>query len=578
MTNSAVTIKAVVRRRVRRSLGEGGPSFLFLALSLLSAQGGDYYVSTQGNDSNPGTSAQPFRTITRAYGLATAGSTIIVLPGVYTDYTSNWGLHLGRSGTAASPIILKSQVRGGAIIDGQNAGDRNVGIYIDGHYNIVDGFEIRGGPHGGITIWGDFNQILNNRIHHNGNPASSSTLGQDGVYSSENTRNTIYVGNYIHDNGRPGSNLDHALYLCGDNEMIINNVLVRNASYGLHIAGYATVSNMRVYNNVMAHNGKSGIIFWMPVSGVDIRNNIIVHNGKFGIDSYDAHGGGVVIDRNLVFGNGLGDYSLALAGSDFSYSMGTTISGPPNFVNSTSASFDPHLSAGSPAIGAGGNLSSMFTTDLEGGARPASGAWDLGPYKYGDTGTTLATATVSVTASDPTAVIGTSDTGTFTFTRTGNTSAPLTVNYSLGGSATKWIDYRRPEGDMPTSVTIPAGASSYAMTIVAVANVTQANPPTVSLTLLPDAAYTVGGPGNSTITLVSNAPVVSLRKISGNNMQITWTTTPGKVYRVICKHDFTAPNWTEVSGNITATGATTSWTDTTSAASMQRYYSVYMTN
>ena len=483
-------------------------------MSLFTAQAGDYYVSTQGNDSSPGTSAQPFRTITRAYSLATPGSTIIVLPGVYTDYTRNWGLHLGRSGTAASPIILKSQIRGGAIIDGQNAADRNVGIYLDGSYNIIDGFEIRGGPHGGITIWGNYNQILNNKIHHNGNPGSASTLGQDGVYSSENTRNTVYMGNYIHDNGRAGSNLDHALYLCGDNEMTINNVMVRNAAYGLHIAGYETVSNMKVYNNVMAHNGKSGIIFWMPVSGVDIRNNIIYQNGKFGIESYDAHGGGVVIDRNLVIGNGLGDYGLARDGSDFTYTVGATISSAPNFVDSTSGGFDAHLSAGSPAIGSGGNLSSTFNTDLDGATRSASGAWDLGAYNYGTTGTAPsnptppATATrapiVSVRASDPRAVIGTSNTGTFTFTRTGNTSAPLTVNFFLGGSATKWIDYRRPEGDMPTSVTIPAGARAYKLTIMAVANETQAQSRTISVTLLPDAAYTAGVRGHdATMTIVN---------------------------------------------------------------------------
>src|SRR5687768_18447566 len=96
-------------------------ALLIMGSALLHAQGADYYVSTQGNDSNPGTSAQPFRTITRAYNLATAGTTITVLPGVYTDYTSNWGLRLGKSGTAASPITLKSQVRGGAVIDGLNA-------------------------------------------------------------------------------------------------------------------------------------------------------------------------------------------------------------------------------------------------------------------------------------------------------------------------------------------------------------------------------------------------------------------------------------------------------------------------
>src|SRR5512143_1040878 len=98
-----------------------------LVLALARAQAADLYVSTQGSDSNPGTSAQPFRTITYAYSKAAAGTTIHVLPGVYTDYTSGWGIHLGKSGTASSPIVLRSETRGGAIIDGQNASDRNQG-------------------------------------------------------------------------------------------------------------------------------------------------------------------------------------------------------------------------------------------------------------------------------------------------------------------------------------------------------------------------------------------------------------------------------------------------------------------
>ena len=361
---------------------------MILTLGLGRVSATEYNVSTQGNDANPGTAAQPVRTISRAYSLAVAGDTITVLPGAYTDYTSNWGLHLGKSGTATSPITLRSQIRGGAIIDGLNGADRNAGIYLDGSYHIIDGFEIRGGPHGGITIYGNFNQILNNEIHHNGNPASTSPYGQDGVYSDQSTRNNIYMANSIHDNGRTGSNLDHGLYLCGDNERVINNVLLRNAAYGLHIAGYTTVSNMKVYNNVMAYNGKSGIILWMAVSGVDIKNNIIYQNGSFGFDSWDAHGSGVVLDRNLVFGNASGNYNFINGASDYSYTLGTTVSSAPLFVNSTSAGFDAHLSAGSPAINAGLNLSTDFTTDLDGVPRPASGSWDLGVYQYGTTDTT----------------------------------------------------------------------------------------------------------------------------------------------------------------------------------------------
>ena len=83
-----------------------------LVLTLARAQAADLYVSTQGSDANPGTPAQPFRSITYAYGQASAGTTIHVLPGIYSDYSSGWGIHLGKSGTASSPIVLLSDTAG----------------------------------------------------------------------------------------------------------------------------------------------------------------------------------------------------------------------------------------------------------------------------------------------------------------------------------------------------------------------------------------------------------------------------------------------------------------------------------
>ena len=357
--------------------------YLSLAIGLAQAQAADLYVSTSGSDSNPGTAASPFQTVTYAYSQASGGTTIHVQPGVYYDYTSDWGIHLGKSGSSSSPIVLHSETRGGAIIDGQNAADRNVGFYIDGSYNTVDGFVIRNCTLGGISIWANGNRIINNDIHNNGNPASTSTNGRDGVYSNEGTSGNYYANNSIHDNGRTGSNLDHGLYLCGQNESVINNLLYRNASSGLQIAGYTTVSNMKVYNNVMAWNGRQGIILWMALSGVDIKNNIIYENAQYGVHSYDAHGSGVVFDHNLNYGNGSADYDLTSGGSDYSYSLGTTLAYVPGFADDTAASFDPHLGSDSPCLGAGLNLSSTFTTDMNGTVRPASGAWDLGAYVYG---------------------------------------------------------------------------------------------------------------------------------------------------------------------------------------------------
>jgi len=358
---------------------------LIMLLGLARAESATLYVSTQGSDSYPGTASQPFRTITHAYSLAGPGTTILVAPGTYTDYSSGWGLHLGASGTASSPIILRSQTPGAAVIDGLNASDRNVALFMDGSYNIVDGFEIRNGPSGGISIWANNNQILNCIIHNNGNPVTSSTQGQDGVYSDQNTSGNIYAANYIHHNGRPGNRLDHGLYICGKNEVVINNILLANAGSGIQVAGYTTVSNLKIYNNVIAYNGTQGIILWQTLSGVDIKNNIFYANTTYGINTSDAHGSGVNVDHNLFYLNASGPFNLADNGSDVSYTMGTALYSDPGLVNEASSGFDAHIKAGSPSIQCAFNLYSTFTTDMAGAARPASGAWDLGPYEYNPT-------------------------------------------------------------------------------------------------------------------------------------------------------------------------------------------------
>jgi hypothetical protein len=459
------------------------------------AYGATLYVSTSGSDSNPGTSSQPVRTLVHAYSLATAGTTIIVKAGTYTDYNSGWGLHLGKNGTASSPITLKSETPGGAVIDGQNASDRNVAVYIDGSYNIVDGFEIKNGPKGGITIWANNNQILNCNIHNNGNPASSGTQGLDGVYSSEGTSGNIYRANYIHDNGRSGGTLDHGLYLCGRNEVVINNILRANTGNGLQVAGYTTVANMKVYNNVMAYNGANGIILWQSLSGIEIKNNILYHNGHYGIGSYDAHGSGVNIDHNVSYGNDYGDFSLRDGGSDFNYNLGSTINSDPQFANSGYSTLDAHLKSGSPAVQSALNLSSTFTTDMAGNPRQSAGAWDSGVYKYGSTssggssgdttpptvsitapanGATISgTATIKSSASDNVKVasvqfeidganIGVADTGA-PYARALNTK-----NYSNGSHTLKAIARDR-AGNQTASdtvtVNIENGASSGPTTV-----------------------------------------------------------------------------------------------------------------
>jgi hypothetical protein len=118
-----------------------------------------------------------------------------------------------------------------------------------------------------------------------------------------------------------------------------------------------------------------------------------------------------------------------------------------------------------------------------------------------------ALASVTVAATGPIATIGGSSVGLLTFTRSSVGAGALTVNFTLGGTAEKWTDYYRlPEGDMPVSVTIPAGALSTTLAITAKGNSTESNPESAIFTLSTDSAYILDDAAKTaTITIVASA-------------------------------------------------------------------------
>jgi hypothetical protein len=116
--------------------------------------------------------------------------------------------------------------------------------------------------------------------------------------------------------------------------------------------------------------------------------------------------------------------------------------------------------------------------------------------------------TVSVTATDADATIGTSDYGTVTFTRTGDTSTQLTVQYSFTGNAVTWDDFQRPDGTMPDTITFLTGQATVSMNIVARANTNQVNPEYAAFTLINPNGYTIGSPGTATVNIHPSGPPV----------------------------------------------------------------------
>jgi hypothetical protein len=106
---------------------------------------------------------------------------------------------------------------------------------------------------------------------------------------------------------------------------------------------------------------------------------------------------------------------------------------------------------------------------------------------------------VSVTATDASASETGPDPGTFTVTRTGDTSESLTVYYTVSGTATPGADYT----SIGTSVTLPAGQSAAPITVTPVDDADPEAEETVIVTLTAHASYTIGH-ASATVTLASS--------------------------------------------------------------------------
>lgn len=107
--------------------------------------------------------------------------------------------------------------------------------------------------------------------------------------------------------------------------------------------------------------------------------------------------------------------------------------------------------------------------------------------------------TVTVIATVPNAGESNSDNyhGMFWLARTGPTSAALTVNFTVSGSATSGVDYR----SIGNSITFPAGRAAAGIPIQTLQDNAVESGETVVLTLNNGGGYTVGTSSSATVTI-----------------------------------------------------------------------------
>lgn len=132
-------------------------------------------------------------------------------------------------------------------------------------------------------------------------------------------------------------------------------------------------------------------------------------------------------------------------------------------------------------------------------------------------------STVTIAASPASITEGSTTAGLFTFTRTGDTTNALTVNFTTGGTATSGSDYLTPASFATNSIEIPAGQSSVSIAISAIDDNEVEVVENVSVTLNASANYTVGSTNAATVTINDNdAPAVTLiSQIQGSGTAAT---------------------------------------------------------
>lgn len=111
--------------------------------------------------------------------------------------------------------------------------------------------------------------------------------------------------------------------------------------------------------------------------------------------------------------------------------------------------------------------------------------------------------TVTISVSDEIARELGPDPGAFTIERTGAVSEPLTVFYTIIGTATNGVDYRA----IDESVTIPAGAANVDVVIEPIPDALNEGPESVTLWIQARPEYYVGGAAIASISIVDSVVV-----------------------------------------------------------------------
>jgi parallel beta-helix repeat protein len=412
---------------------------------IMGLDGSTYYVSdADGDDSNPGTAAKPWKTIQNAGAVVGPGDTVVVRAGTYDAPIFGWDTPPCQgdplcvvAGTAAHPILFEADpaAAAGAVVIAAKNGQSDSGFDLEPGCDYVDivGFTVTNGgtsdtPAGSITKAGiALSGCKGNRIAGN---TVDGVSGIGGILVDTATDVVVRGNTVMHVKGTGSTG--HGMYVSGSSVgvQVLDNVLHDNDYVGLHVNGDVSeglpgvVTGLVIAGNRIYKNGQNGI----NADGIEsstIENNVIWGNARNGIELYqiDAYGGStfnLIVNNTIDQSMNSGGYAISIAPCQYdnqdSQPTPPVCSTPSADSSTGNVAFDNVLlgGAGATSTVSGADLatSTNITTAKPGlFVNSAAGDYTLAPGGPG-IGTGIAKF---MGASAPPAGNGTYDIGAFSF-------------------------------------------------------------------------------------------------------------------------------------------------------------------
>jgi parallel beta-helix repeat protein len=271
------------------------PLFVVLAFLALAAPAtalsATFHVDENNancSDGGSGSVSQPFCTISAAASRTTAGTTVLVHAGTYTEQVT------ARSGASGSPVVFQAAPGEAVTIRGQK-----YGFYASGKsWVTIEGFKITNTTSDGIHVSSGSKQvqIIGNIVVDAGEPVSGQTA--KGI-SVTDASDVLVLGNIVQRNSNYGIYLVNSTAVkILENETALNAKQISRAASGirLHSSDGNTVSS-----NFTHDNEDSGIELVTGSGNNLVVNNVSYKNGDHGVDVLDSPGNRII--SNSVYDN-----------------------------------------------------------------------------------------------------------------------------------------------------------------------------------------------------------------------------------------------------------------------------------